>query len=213
MIGTGLGVAVDINGVARSGYCQRPLSQRARPFPLAALSCSRCFYPCGECDITPNSQSGVCGLDGRRAAAMIIAATMCASMIRPPIATVSQPCLAILASMGIRPDDSKPAAARALQRRHTLLAAWLDALNQLDGPSHRRAVKLRQEQQLRRDSPIRRVPNRGPQLRALVHPTKRPRLGDRSRAADSGSTFGRARAASGFSQIATPGTVAILELD
>jgi hypothetical protein len=113
--------------------------------------------------------------------------------------------------MGIRPDDSKPAAARALQRRHTLLAAWLDALNQLDGPSHRRAVKLRQEQQLRRDSPIRRVPNRGPQLRALVHPTKRPRLGDRSRAAD--STFGRARAASGFSQIATPGTVAILELD
>jgi len=211
VIGTGLGVAVDINGVARSGYCQRPLSQRARPFPLAALSCSRCFYPCGECDITPNSQSGVCGLDGRRPAAMIIAARMCASMIRPPFATVSQPCLAILASMGIRPDDSKPAAARALQRRHTLLAAWLDALNQLDGPSHRRAVKLRQEQQLRRDSPIRRVPNRGPQLRALVHPTKRPRLGDRSRAAD--STFGRARAASGFSQIATPGTVAILELD
>jgi hypothetical protein len=129
------------------------------------------------------------------------------------IATVSQPCLAILASMGIRPDDSKPAAARALQRRHTLLAAWLDALNQLDGPSHRRAVKLRQEQQLRRDSPIRRVPNRGPQLRALVHPTKRPRLGDGSRAADSGSTFGRARAASGFSQIAIPETVAIPEFD
>jgi hypothetical protein len=115
--------------------------------------------------------------------------------------------------MGIRPDDSKPAAARALQRRHTLLAAWLDALNQLDGPSHRRVAKLRQEQQLRRDSPIRRVPNRGPQLRALVHPSKRPRLGDSSRAADSGSTFGRARAASGFGQIATPGTVAIPELD
>ena len=134
-------------------------------------------------------------------------------LIRPPIATVSQPYLAILASMGIRPDDSKPAAARALRRRHTLLAAWLDALNQLDGPSHRRAAKLRQEQQLRRDSPIRRVPNRGPQLRALVHPTKRPRLGDRSRAADSGSTFGSGGAASGFSQIATPGTVAILELD
>ncbi len=115
--------------------------------------------------------------------------------------------------MGIRPDDSKPAAARALQRRHTLLAAWLDALNQLDGRSHRRVAKLRQEQQLRRDSPIRRVPNRGPQLRAMVHPTKRPRLGDSSRAADSGSTFGRARAASGFGQIATPGTVAIPELD
>ena len=114
--------------------------------------------------------------------------------------------------MGIRPDDSKPAA-RALQRRHTLLAAWLDALNQLDGPSHRRVAKLRREQQLRRDSPIRRVPNRGPQLRALVHPSKRPRLGDSSRAADSGSTFGHARAASGFGQIATPGTVAIPELD
>jgi hypothetical protein len=32
-------------------------------------------------------------------------------------------------------------------------------------------------------------------------------------AADSGSTFGRARAASGFSQIAIPETAAILELD
>src|SRR5258707_6999305 len=129
---------------------------------------------------------------------------------RRAIATVSQPYLAILASMGIRPDDSKPAAARALRRRHTLLAAWLDALNQLDGPSHRRVAKLRQEQRLRRDSPIRRVPNRGPQLRALVHPSKRPRPGDSGRAADSGSsTFGRARAASGFSQIAIPGTVAI----
>ena len=137
-------------------------------------------------------------------------------MIRLPIATVSQPCLAILASMGIRPDDSKPAAARALQQRHTLLAAWLDALDQLDGPSHRRAAKLRREQQLRQDSPIRRIPNipnRGPQLRALVHPAKRPRLGDRGRAADGGSTFGRARAASGFSQIDIPGTVAISELD
>jgi len=115
--------------------------------------------------------------------------------------------------MGIRPDDSKPAAARALQQRHTLLAAWLDALNQLDGPSHRRAAKLRQERQLRRDNPIRRVPNRGPQLRALVHPTERPRLGDRSCAADGGSTFGPAREALGFSQIAIPGTVAVPEFD
>jgi hypothetical protein len=114
--------------------------------------------------------------------------------------------------MGIRPDDSKPAAAGALQRRHTLLAAWLDALDQLDGPSHRRVAKLRQEQQLRRDNPIRRIPNRGPQLRALVHPTKRPRHGDRGRAADGGSTFGRARAALGFSHM-PPGTVAIPELD
>src|SRR5882672_973305 len=115
--------------------------------------------------------------------------------------------------MGIRPDDSKPAATRALRQRHTLLAAWLDALNQLDGPSHRRVAKLRQEQQLRQGSPIRRVPNRGPQLRALVHPTRRPRLGDRSRAADSDSTFGPARAALGFSQIAIPGTVASIEFD
>src|SRR3977135_2767701 len=115
--------------------------------------------------------------------------------------------------MGIRPDDSKPAAARALQRRHTLLAAWLDALNQLDGRSHRRAAKLRREQQLRRDSPIRRVPNRGPQLRALVHPTKRPRPAASGPPAESGSTFGRAPAASGFGQIAIPGTVAIPERD
>src|SRR6266852_5878532 len=117
--------------------------------------------------------------------------------------------------MGIRPDDSKPAAARPLQRRHTLLAAWLDALNQLDGPSHRRAAKLRQERQLRRDNPIRRAPNRGPQLRALVHPTERPRLGDRSRAADSGIAFARDRTALGFSEVAIPGlgTAAIREFD
>jgi hypothetical protein len=39
--------------------------------------------------------------------------------------------------MGTRPDDKK-AAVRALQRRHTLLAAWLDVLDQLDGPGRHR---------------------------------------------------------------------------
>ena len=38
------------------------------------------------------------------------------------------------ASMGTRPDDSKKPAVRALRRRQTLLAAWLDVLDQLDGP-------------------------------------------------------------------------------
>ena len=37
------------------------------------------------------------------------------------------------ASMGTRPDDSKKAV-RTRQRRQTLLAAWLDVLDQLDGP-------------------------------------------------------------------------------
>jgi len=113
--------------------------------------------------------------------------------------------------MGIRLRFQTSSGASA-SRRHTLLAAWLDALNQLDGPSRRRAAKLRQEQQLRRDSPSAVVPNRGPQLRALVHPTKRPRLGDRSRAADSGAPLGLS-AALGFSQIAIPGIVAIIEFD
>jgi hypothetical protein len=41
------------------------------------------------------------------------------------------------ASMGTRPDDSKKAV-RARQRRQTLLAAWLDVLDQLDGPGRHR---------------------------------------------------------------------------
>ena len=41
------------------------------------------------------------------------------------------------ASMGTRPDDSKKAV-RARRRRQTLLAAWLDVLNQLDGPGRQR---------------------------------------------------------------------------
>jgi hypothetical protein len=47
--------------------------------------------------------------------------------------------------MGIRPDDSKTAV-RALLRRDALLAAYLDALNRIDGPNHRRrAAELRLE--------------------------------------------------------------------
>jgi hypothetical protein len=42
------------------------------------------------------------------------------------------------ASMVTRPDDSKKTPVRALQRRHTLLAAWLDVLDQLDGPGRQR---------------------------------------------------------------------------
>jgi len=41
------------------------------------------------------------------------------------------------ASMGTRPDHSKKAV-RARQRRQTLLAAWLDVLDQLDGPGRHR---------------------------------------------------------------------------
>ena len=53
--------------------------------------------------------------------------------------------------MGIRPDDSKTAV-RALLRRDALLAAYLDALNRIDGPNHRhRAAELRLEHRPRRD--------------------------------------------------------------
>ena len=41
------------------------------------------------------------------------------------------------ASMRTRPDDSKKAG-RTRQRRQTLLAAWLDVLDQLDGPGRQR---------------------------------------------------------------------------
>src|SRR3981189_1042747 len=39
--------------------------------------------------------------------------------------------------MGIRPDDSKKTAERALRGRHALLNAYIDILNRLDGPSRR----------------------------------------------------------------------------
>src|SRR5260370_20805468 len=71
----------------------------------------------------------------------------------PRIATTFQPSWATLGSMGIRPDDSKTAL-RALLRRHALLAAYLDAVNRIDGPNHRcRAAELRLVHRPRRDLP------------------------------------------------------------
>src|SRR6266404_5421246 len=84
------------------------------------------------------------------------------------IATTFQPSLTILASMGIRPDDSKTAL-RALLRRHGLLAAYLDAVNRIDGPNHRRrAAEFRLEHRPRRDLPTCRVLHfrRGPPSRS-----------------------------------------------
>ena len=75
----------------------------------------------------------------------------------PRIATTFQPSWATLGSMGIRPDDSKTAL-RALLRRHALLAAYLDALNRIDGPNHRRrAAEFRLQHRPRRDLPTCRI--------------------------------------------------------
>ena len=78
--------------------------------------------------------------------------------------------------MGIRPDDSKKTAERALRGRHALLNAYIDILNRLDGPSRRRATEFRQEQRPRRDIPTYRAPRIGVVSSALfVHSTGRPR--------------------------------------
>ena|SRR5258705_7863120 len=74
----------------------------------------------------------------------------------PRIATTFQPSWATLGYMGIRANDSKTAL-RAFVRRHALLAAYLDAVNQIDGPNHRRrAAELRLVHRPRRD--LSRVP-------------------------------------------------------
>src|SRR6266446_3398901 len=95
----------------------------------------------------------------------------------PRIATTFQPSWATLGSMGIRPDDSKTAL-RALLRRHALLAAYLDAVNRIDGPNHRRrAAKLRLVHRPRRDLPACRVvqfPQRAPSRAEEASPTERP---------------------------------------
>ena len=82
-----------------------------------------------------------------------------------------------LGSMGIRPDDSKTAL-RALLRRHALLAAYLDAVNRIDGPNHRRrAPELRLVHRPRRDLPACRVvqfPQRAPRRAGEASPTERP---------------------------------------
>jgi len=78
--------------------------------------------------------------------------------------------------MGTQADDSKKTAMRALRRRHALLAAYLDVLDRLDGPSRRRATEFRQEQRPRRDIPTYRAPRIGVVSSALfVHSTGRPR--------------------------------------
>jgi hypothetical protein len=76
---------------------------------------------------------------------------------RNRIATTFQPSCDILASMGIRPDDSKKAV-RALLRRRALLRAYIEALDRIDGPNHRRrAAESRLEHRPRRDLPPCRV--------------------------------------------------------
>jgi hypothetical protein len=85
------------------------------------------------------------------------------------IASTFQPSWAILASMGIRPDDSK-AAMRALLRRHALLAAYLDALNRIHDPNHRRrAAEFRLEHRPRRDLPTCRVLHFRKELQGRYH--------------------------------------------
>src|SRR5260221_14417286 len=93
----------------------------------------------------------------------------------PRIATTFQPSWATLGSMGIRPDDSKTAL-RALLRRHALLAAYLDAVNRIDGPNHRRrAAELRLLHRPRRGLPTCRVLQiKGPQIRGVPSPPERP---------------------------------------
>jgi hypothetical protein len=60
-------------------------------------------------------------------------------------------------SMGTRPDDSKKAV-RTRQRRQTLLAAWLDVLDQLDGPGRQRPEFRPDPPSQHQDSPVRREP-------------------------------------------------------
>jgi hypothetical protein len=79
------------------------------------------------------------------------------------LATNLQPSRAILASMGIRPDDVEKAM-RSLRRRNPLLDAWLDALNRLDGP----------------DCRIDANPRTSPPRRILLPSVERHRTGRRS---------------------------------
>ena len=78
--------------------------------------------------------------------------------------------------MGTRAGHTEKTAVRALQRRHALLAAWLDLLHQIDNPMRRRAAKFRRDQCPRRDVPV----IRGPRIRdfssGLCSTPQRPRL-------------------------------------
>jgi hypothetical protein len=68
----------------------------------------------------------------------------------------------ISSNMGTRPGDAEKAR-RALQRRHPLLAAWLDALDRFDNPMRRRAAHFREHSCVRRDVEA----IRGPRIRNL----------------------------------------------
>ena len=85
--------------------------------------------------------------------------------------------------MGTRADHAEKPALRALQRRHALLAAWLELLNQVDNPMRRRAARFRHEQPSRRDISV----IRGPRIRdlssGLCCAPQRPRLRDSNEAA------------------------------
>ena len=85
--------------------------------------------------------------------------------------------------MRTRSEHAEKSALRALQRRHALLAAWLELLNQIDNPMRRRAARFRQEQPFRRDISV----IRGPRIRDLTSglrcTAQRPRLRDGSETA------------------------------
>jgi hypothetical protein len=63
--------------------------------------------------------------------------------------------------MGTQPGHGGKSAVRAHQRRHALLDAWLDLLNQVDNPMRRRAARFRRQQCPRRDITV----IRGPRIR------------------------------------------------
>src|SRR5260370_4458920 len=93
----------------------------------------------------------------------------------PRIATTFQPSWATVGYMGIRANDSKTAL-RALVRRHALLAAYLDAVNRIDGPNHRRrAADFRLVHRPGRELPTCRVvqfPQTAPGSAAEASPTE-----------------------------------------
>jgi hypothetical protein len=70
--------------------------------------------------------------------------------------------------MGIRPDDSKKTAVRALRGRDALLNAYIDILNRLDGPSRRlpetptrSAIPTREPHSARTRQPLAAYPHEG----------------------------------------------------
>jgi hypothetical protein len=92
------------------------------------------------------------------------------SGIRPPgrVRNYLSTIVGYSGSMGIRPDDSKKAAVRALRGRHALLNAYIDILNRLDGPSRRlpeisakSAIPTREPQPARNERRLAAYPHEG----------------------------------------------------